>query len=239
MPEIPPRLRTIELCRVYRRGGSEVRAVDHVDLAIARGTFVALTGASGSGKSTLLNLLAGLDTPTSGRVEVDGFDLGSLSRRQLARYRADRVGMVFQTFNLLPHQTALQNVELALMLKGVPRRERRPRATAILERVGLAERLDHRPADLSGGEQQRVAMARALVKRPDILFADEPTGNLDEQNARQMIELLLELHREGMAVVLATHDLETAERHAERVVRLHYGRIVQDRPATTVTETPR
>jgi putative ABC transport system ATP-binding protein len=217
---------TSGLCRYYKRGRSEVRAIDGVDLAVGKGDFLGVVGASGSGKSTLLNLLAGLDTPTDGFIEVGSRRLDHLSRRELAAYRADSVGMIFQSFNLLSHQTALKNVELAMYFAGSPRRERRKRATEILDRLGLADRLDHRPADLSGGEQQRVAIARALVKRPEILFADEPTGNLDQDNSMSIVQLLAGLNREGLTVVMVTHDLEMARGAAGRIVRMNYGRIV-------------
>lgn len=221
-----PWMHTVDLCRYYRRGPQEIHAVDEVSLDIGRGEFLAIVGASGSGKSTMLNLLAGLDTPTSGRIEVEGTDLSSLTRRQLAGYRAHRVGMVFQSFNLIHHQTALKNVEMALLFNDTPARERRVAAQEILERLGLGERLDHRPADLSGGEQQRVAIARALVKRPQILFADEPTGNLDHTNTDQIAALLAELNRQGLTVVVATHDVEMARRNVHRIVRMDYGRLV-------------
>jgi putative ABC transport system ATP-binding protein len=221
-------MKTADLCRYYKRGPHEVRAVDRVSLEIARGDFLAVVGASGSGKSTLLNLLAGLDRPTAGHIEVGGERLDALSRRDLARYRARRVGMVFQSFNLLTHHTALQNVETALFFDGTPRGERRARAQEMLVRLGLGDRLSHRPGDLSGGEQQRVAIARALVKRPDVLFADEPTGNLDEENTRAMVDLLGTLNREGLTVLMVTHDIEMAGTAAKRIVRMHYGQVVAD-----------
>ena len=204
--------------------------MDHVTLEIRSGEFVAVVGASGSGKSTLLSLLAGLDTPTSGSIVVDDTNLSDLSRRQRAHYRAHKVGMIFQSFNLLPHQTALKNVELALYFNDVPRHDRQRRAEAILQRLGLGDRLDHRPVDLSGGEQQRVAIARALVKQPRILFADEPTGNLDHDNARLIEETLTQLHRDGLTVVMVTHDLDLAARTAERALRMHYGGLVLNNP---------
>ena len=203
-----------------------VRAVDEVTFEFQRGEFLGIVGASGSGKSTVLNLLAGLDTPTSGRIEVDGIILGSLSRRELAAYRAHRIGMVFQSFNLITHYSALENVETALLFNGTPRAERRRRAQEILERLGLADRVHHRPGDLSGGEQQRVAMARALVKRPDILFADEPTGNLDHDNAGQIAELLTTLNRDGLTIVMVTHNLDMARRCAHRTIGMRYGRLI-------------
>ncbi len=223
-------IKTSGLCRYYQRGRNEVRAVDRVDLAIGRGEFTAVVGASGSGKSTLLNLLAGLDTPTSGHIDVGPQRLDRLSRRDLAAYRAGMVGMIFQSFNLIPHQTALKNVELGLFFARVPRGERRDRAAAILDRLGMSDRFDHRPADLSGGEQQRVAISRALVKKPEILFADEPTGNLDQDNSAAIVELLGDFNRDGLTVVMVTHDVEMAERTAGRIVKMHYGRIERDEP---------
>ncbi len=218
-------IRTHRLCRYYKRARHEVRAVDNVDLAIAKGDFLAVVGASGSGKSTLINLLAGLDTPTSGYIEVDKRNLSEFSSRALADYRARRVGIVFQSFNLLAQHTALRNVEMALYFNGTARRDRRRLAAAALERLGLGDRLHHRPLDLSSGEQQRVAIARALVKRPDILFADEPTGNLDRENSAVITNILGELNRDGITVILVTHDVEIARQNAKRVVKMNYGRI--------------
>jgi putative ABC transport system ATP-binding protein len=229
---------TADLCRYYKRARHEVRAVDRVSLGIERGEFVAVVGASGSGKSTLLNLLAGLDRPTGGHIEVGGERLDRLSRRELSRYRARKVGMVFQSFNLLPHHAALKNVETALFFDGTPRGERWGRASEMLVRLGLGERLGHRPGDLSGGEQQRVALARALVKRPEVLFADEPTGNLDEENARAIVDLLIELNREGLTVIMVTHDVEMARRAAKRIVRMHYGQVVADSPPAATPGSP-
>lgn len=226
-------MQTVGLCRYFRRGPQEVRAVDGVDLSIPRGEFLCIVGASGSGKSTILALMAGLDTPTAGHIKVGGTALNTLTRRELARYRAKSVGMVFQSFNLIHHHTALKNVELALQFNDTPPRERNARAMEILERLGLRDRLDHRPADMSGGEQQRVAMARALVKNPEILFADEPTGNLDHANAEQIGELLAELNRQGLTVVMATHNLDIARRYGHRQVRMDYGRLVNGDEAGT------
>jgi putative ABC transport system ATP-binding protein len=217
---------TRDVRRYYKRGRYEVRAVDGVTIDVDRGDLVAVVGASGSGKSTLLNLLAGLDRPTAGHVEVGGRRLDGMGRRELARYRAKSVGMVFQSFNLLAHQTALRNVELALIFDGTPRRLRQEKAREILVRLGLEDRLAHRPGDLSGGEQQRVAVARALVKGPEVLFADEPTGNLDEENTRAIMDLLVSLNRDGLTVLMVTHDVEVAKRTAGRVLRMHYGRLV-------------
>jgi len=220
-----PLIETTDLCRYFRRGPHEVRAVDRVNLSIAKGEFLALVGSSGSGKSTLLAMLAGLDTPTSGRIEVGSRNLNDLSRRELASYRAHRVGMIFQSFNLISHRTALQNVELALYFNQTPRTERVRRATETLEQLGLGDRLDHRPADLSGGEQQRVAIARALVKKPEMLFADEPTGNLDRENCTQIAAILTDLNRQGITVIMVTHDPDLASSHAQRTVRLVYGQV--------------
>ncbi len=221
-------IKTVALCRFYRRGEYIVRATEDISLSVKKGEFVAIVGASGSGKSTLLNLLAGLDTPTSGFVEVEGSKLSSLSRRQLSAYRAAKVGMIFQSFNLLSNQTALKNVEMPLYFGKTPRKERRKKAAEILERLGMAERMDHKPTDLSGGEQQRVAIARALVKNPEILFADEPTGNLDEDNSATINDLLLKLNNDGLTIVMVTHDIETANKIAQRRIKMSYGKTVED-----------
>lgn len=222
-----PLLRTVDLCRYYHRGPQTVRALDGVTITVGRGDFLSVVGSSGSGKTTLLNLLAGLDTPTSGTVELSGVPLTTMSRRQLSAYRAHKVGMIFQSFNLISHYSAMQNVETALYFNGTSPRERRRLASEILERLGLADRMTHRPADLSGGEQQRVAVARAIVKRPEILFADEPTGNLDFENAQQLATLLSALNGEGLTIVLVTHNLEMAQKYSHRTIRMQYGHVVQ------------
>lgn len=221
-------LKTLDLCRHYRRGKHTVKAVDRVSIEIASGGFTAVVGSSGSGKSTLLNLLAGLDTPTSGTVRYRNSSLNDMSRKELASYRAAKVGMIFQSFNLLSHQTALKNVELALYFDNTPRSSRETKARDILDRLGLSDRVDHKPPDLSGGEQQRVAIARALVKNPEILFADEPTGNLDQANSDSIAELLRELNREGLTIVMVTHDLDLARKTSARIIRMHYGEIVRE-----------
>ena len=196
-----------DVSRVYRRGADEVHALEHVSLRIERGRFAALMGPSGSGKSTLLNILAGLDRPTSGIVEVAGQRLGDLSEDQLAAFRARHVGFVFQFFNLIPVLTARGNVELPLLLTKLGKADRRTRAETALRVVGLAERADHKPGELSGGEQQRVAIARAFVTDPEIVVADEPTGDLDAKNAVEILALLRDLAREfGKTVVMVTHD---------------------------------
>jgi len=221
-------LQTIDLCRYYRRGEHQIRALDHIDLSLRRGELLAVVGSSGSGKSTLLNLMAGLDTPTSGRVVIGGRALGEMSRRELSAFRAGRIGMVFQSFNLLPHLSALRNVELALYFTSAAKRERRKMAGEMLERLGLGERLHHLPGELSGGEQQRVAMARALIKKPEIVYADEPTGNLDFDNATQLGKLLADLNSHGLTVVIATHDLTLAQQIGHRRIHLRYGCLIDD-----------
>jgi len=221
-------LNTVDLCRYYHRGPQTVHALERVTIAVTKGEFLSIVGSSGSGKTTLLNLLAGLDTPTSGSVELGGTPLTTMTRRELAAYRAHKVGMIFQSFNLISHYSALQNVETALYFNGTTPSERRRLAGEILERLGLADRLTHRPADLSGGEQQRVAVARAVVKNPEILFADEPTGNLDFENAGQIADLLMSLNKQGLTIVLVTHNLEMAQRYTQRAIRMQYGRVLED-----------
>src|SRR5512147_2623398 len=219
-------LRTTDLCRHYRRGPQTVRALDGVSIDVNRGEFLSVVGSSGSGKSTLLNLMAGLDSPTSGEVMLEGESLHGMTRRDRAGYRAERAGMIFQSFNLVSHYSALQNVEAALLFGSTPRRERRRKAGEILERLGLGDRITHRPADLSGGEQQRVAVARAIVKDPEILFADEPTGNLDLENARQIADLLKELNAKGLTIIIVTHNPDLAREYAHRSIRMQYGKVV-------------
>ncbi len=233
-----PFLQAIDLSRHYRRGPQTIRALDGVSLAVEQGEFICLVGSSGSGKTTLLNLFAGLDTPTAGSLVVNGVPLSSLSRPELSAYRARTVGMIFQSFNLISHYTALQNVETALLFNDTSRAERKKRAAEALDKLGLRDRLSHKPADLSGGEQQRVAIARAIVKRPELLFADEPTGNLDFENADQIGSLLSDLHRSGLTVVMVTHNLELARRIAGRTIRLRYGKIVSDEPLPMTSGGP-
>lgn len=211
-------------------GQTTIRAVDGVSLDIESGGFVALLGASGSGKSSLLNLIAGLDSPTSGQVVSGGEDLARLSRQELARYRRHTVGMVFQSFNLIPRMTVLENVELPLRFAEVERAQRSQLAREALSRVGLSARIDHRPIELSGGEQQRVAIARALVNKPTILLADEPTGNLDSRTGTEVMELIQRLNSSsGMTVVLITHEQAIAEKYAARMISLADGKVVSDR----------
>lgn len=222
-------IQTQELCRHYQMGGTLIRAVDDVTLTIGDGEFVALLGASGSGKSSLLNLLAGLDSPTSGTVVSGGKDLARLSRAQLAVYRRSTVGMVFQSFNLIPRMTVLENVELPLRFAEVDRTKRLDLTNRALARVGLSGRLHHRPVELSGGEQQRVAIARALVTEPKILLADEPTGNLDSRTGKEVMDLIRDLNRSSqMTVVLVTHEHAIAEAYAARMISLADGKVVSD-----------
>src|SRR5262249_24693510 len=215
--------------RHYTLGSSAIRAVDDVSLTIRPGECVALLGSSGSGKSTLLNLMAGLDRPTSGAIHADGRNLAELSSLELARYRRNTVGMVFQSFNLLPRMTLAENVELPLLLAEVDRAERATRVAEALERVKLDKRTEHRPAELSGGEQQRTAIARALVNRPKILFADEPTGNLDSATGETILNLLLEIQASlGMTIIMVTHERPLAEKFATRLAIMGDGRLLSD-----------
>ena len=210
-------------------GSALIRAVDDVTLEVCAGEFLALLGSSGSGKSTLLNLMAGLDRPTSGTIFAHGRNLSEMSRLELARYRSRTVGMVFQAFNLLPRMTLEENVELPLRLAEVERSERAGRVREALERVHLEKRLSHRPSELSGGEQQRAALARALVNRPALLLADEPTGNLDSATGEGILLLLREIQQSlGMTIVLVTHERPLAERFADRIATVADGRLVSD-----------
>jgi putative ABC transport system ATP-binding protein len=217
------------LCRHYAMGQSLIRAVDGVSLDIGAGEFVALLGSSGSGKSSVLNLIAGLDRPTSGDVIVQGKNLARLTREELAKYRLHIVGMVFQSFNLIASMTVLENVELPLRFAEVDRNKRDGLAREALSRVGLQARVDHRPSELSGGEQQRAALARALINRPQILLADEPTGNLDSHNGTEIMDLIRELNQQlNMTVVMVTHERALAERYAQRLIFLADGKLVGD-----------
>src|SRR5579872_7324013 len=222
------------VCRHYRMGETVIRAVDGVSLQINAGEFVALLGSSGSGKSSMLNLIAGLDRPTSGSVIVQNQDLAKLSREELAKYRLHVVGMVFQSFNLIPSMTLIENVELPLRFAEVDRGRRESMARGALERVGLQARLNHRPSELSGGEQQRAALARALINRPKLLLADEPTGNLDSHTGTEIMEMLREFNQTlRMTVVMVTHERALAERYAQRMIFLADGKLIDDRPNDT------
>lgn len=219
-------IETREASRVYQMGTNQVTALDRVSMGADEGEFVAIQGTSGSGKSTLLNLLGGLDRPTSGEVVFDSQPLGPFTKKQMARYRRFSVGMIFQNFNLIPTMTAAENVKLALAFGGLRGVERQARATSLLERVGLGDRMDHRPAEMSGGEQQRVAIARALANRPRVLLADEPTGNLDSTRARELLGLLREMvDKDRLAILLVTHDHELASSYADRIIMMRDGKI--------------
>jgi putative ABC transport system ATP-binding protein len=227
MPTSAPAIQLDHVSRRYTMGETTIRAVDDVSLDIQSGEFLALLGSSGSGKSTLLNLMAGLDRPTSGAIHANGDNLGELSSLDLARYRRNTVGMVFQSFNLLPRMSLEENVELPLRLAEVDRNKRAARVRAALERVRLAERAGHRPSELSGGEQQRTAIARALVNHPKILFADEPTGNLDSATGEAILNLLREIQSSmGMTIVMVTHERPLAERFAGRLATMADGKLV-------------
>jgi putative ABC transport system ATP-binding protein len=217
-------------------GEVSIRAVDDVSLSVPSGEFLALLGSSGSGKSTLLNLMAGLDRPTAGSIVSNGRNLAELSSPELARYRRDTVGMVFQSFNLMPRMTLEENVELPLRLAEVDRSERASRVQEALEHVRLAKRTGHRPSELSGGEQQRTAIARALVNRPKILFADEPTGNLDSTTGEAILTLLREIQSSmGMTIVMVTHERHLAERFADRLATMGDGKLLRTIAASAQT----
>jgi putative ABC transport system ATP-binding protein len=213
--------------KVYDTGKVKVEALKGIDLRVAPGEFVAIVGPSGSGKSTLMNLVGCLDTPSDGRYSLAGEDVSKLGRDELADVRNRRVGFVFQGFNLLPQISAFENVEMPLLFGGVPVRERRERVTEVLGRVGLSDRMEHKPTELSGGQMQRVAIARALAMRPDVLLADEPTGNLDSTSGGDIMQLFTQLWEQGRTVVVITHDM-TLARRASRIVEIHDGRIVSD-----------
>jgi putative ABC transport system ATP-binding protein len=222
-------LETQDLKKHYKMGGTVVRALDGVSISVAEGEFLALLGTSGSGKSTLLNLIAGLDHPTSGTLRIDGTDLATLSADQLSRYRRQSVGIIFQSFNLISTMSALENVTLSMIFAEVPSSERAGRATQLLESMGLDGRQRHRPKELSGGEQQRVAISRALANKPRLLLADEPTGNLDSRTSREIMEVLRGLNeREGKTIILVTHDANLATQYAHRTVTLMDGTVVQE-----------
>lgn len=229
-PQNHAAIRAEDLCRHYIMGTAIIRALDGVSLDIRQGEFVALLGASGSGKSSLLNLIGGLDHPTSGRIIVNGKNLAELSRQELAIHRRHTVGMVFQAFNLIPRMTVAENVELPMRFAETPSSDRQAAVSEALQRVGLAERATHRPTELSGGEQQRTALARALVNRPRILLADEPTGNLDSRTGTDILNLIADFNATlGMTVVMITHERPLAEKYAQRLIFLGDGKLIDEK----------
>ena len=237
MSEAPPLIRTRGLERHYELGAETVRALRGVDLEIYPREYVAIMGPSGSGKSTLMNLIGCLDTPTAGEYVLNGHPVAGMDEDELARVRNREIGFVFQTFNLLPRSTALENVELPLVYGGVAKKERHRRAVEAMEHVGLGDRMTHRPNELSGGQRQRVAIARALVTRPSIILADEPTGNLDSQTSEDIMGLFASLNGEGQTIIMVTHEHDIAA-HAARVVLLRDGKIERDYRQTPVPARP-
>jgi ABC-type lipoprotein export system ATPase subunit len=222
-----PLIETAGLAKDYRVGAQTIHALKDLTVSIKSGEFVAITGPSGSGKSTCMHLLACLQSPTGGRYRFDGIDVSSMSANALAETRNAKIGLVFQSFNLLPRATALRNVELPLVYRGMPRRQRRTKATEALRKVGLADRIEHRPAQLSGGQMQRVAIARALVNKPLVVLADEPTGALDSKTGAEIMDLFARLNADGTTVIVVTHDEEVA-RHARRRLLFRDGTVVAD-----------
>lgn len=217
-------IKAVNLCRYYTAGGTTIHALDGVSLDIQDGEYVTICGASGSGKSTLMNILGCLDVPTSGSYYLDGESVPELDDNSLSRIRGSKIGFVFQSFNLIPTLTALENVELPLMYRGIPKKQRREAALEALEQVGLQNRTHHRPCEMSGGQQQRTAIARAIAARPSMILADEPCGNLDSRSGRVICEILEALHLCGKTIVMITHD-ENAARRAERLIRIADGKI--------------
>ncbi len=216
-----------DMCKIYNPGENEVRALDHVDLEMEKGEFVAIIGHSGSGKSTLMNMLGCLDVPTSGSYYLNGKDVSVMKDNQLSEIRNQEIGFIFQGFNLISNLTALENVELPLIYRGIGRAKRHKLAKEALIRVGLEKRMDHKPSEMSGGQQQRVAIARAIAAQPPVILADEPTGNLDSASTQEIMDILKGLHKAGRSIILITHDNEIAEQ-AKRVVRILDGKIVED-----------
>jgi putative ABC transport system ATP-binding protein len=225
---MPSILEAREVSKVYQMGSTTVAALDHVSVTVEGGEFAAIQGTSGSGKSTLLNVLGGLDHPTDGEILFDAKPLAPLSKKAMARYRRYSVGMIFQGFNLIPTMSAEENVGLALAFAGIRGIQRKKRAQELLDRVGLSDRMTHRPAELSGGEQQRVAIARALANRPRVLLADEPTGNLDSTRAHELLALLRAMvTTDALTIIMVTHDRELAETFADRIILMKDGKVAE------------
>ena len=220
-------IKVVDLCKVYNPGVNEVRALDHVDLEIDQGEFVAIIGQSGSGKSTFMNMLDCLDVPTSGKYYLNGTDVSTMTDNQLSEVRNREIGFIFQGFNLIPNLTAEENVELPLIYRGMDKKSRKKLAQESLEMVGLGNRMNHKPAEMSGGQQQRVAIARAIAAKPPVILADEPTGNLDSGSSKEILGILKQLHSGGRTVILITHDDGIASQ-AKRVVRIMDGKIESD-----------
>lgn len=220
-------IRINDMYKIYKMGDNEVHALAGVSMHIKPHEFVSIIGPSGSGKSTLMNMIGCLDVPTSGTYYIEGVEVSTLNEKQLARLRNQKIGFIFQGFNLLPRLNAFENVELPLVYMGIPKSKRRELVEEALRRVGLVERMHHKPSELSGGQQQRVAIARALAGNPPLILADEPTGNLDSQSGRDVMQMLHELHREGNTIVLITHDSGVASQ-AERIIRIADGKITHD-----------
>ena len=215
------------ISKIYNPGENEVRALDHISLTIQKGEFVAIIGQSGSGKSTLMNMIGCLDVPTEGTYILNGQNVSKLSDNELSDIRNQEIGFIFQGFNLIANLTAQENVELPLIYRGVPKKERHELSVAALKKVGLAHRMDHRPSEMSGGQQQRVAIARAIAQAPPVILADEPTGNLDSASSMEILDILKQLHAENRTVILITHDNDIAKQ-AKRVIRIKDGKIERD-----------
>ena len=230
-------IRLVDITRHFKVGLEVVQALRGISTVIRKNEFVAMMGASGSGKSTLMNLVGCLDTPTSGQYFLSGHDVSKLNDNQLAEIRNKEIGFIFQTFNLLPRSTALDNVMLPLVYAGISKADRMARASKALEAVGLADRMNHKPNELSGGQRQRVATARALVNNPSLILADEPTGNLDSKTSDEIMTLLVQIHKAGNTIILVTHE-ETIARYAHRIIRLMDGRILSDEPNKDIYVQP-
>ncbi len=222
-----PLIKVMDMCKIYNPGENEVRALDHINLEIFQGEFVAIIGQSGSGKSTFMNMLGCLDVPTSGKYFLNGTDVSTMEDNELSAIRNKEIGFIFQGFNLIANLTAVENVELPLIYRGVDRKTRHKLAVESLEMVGLGKRMGHKPNEMSGGQQQRVAIARAIAAKPPVILADEPTGNLDSASSREILAILKRMHREGRTVILITHD-DGIARQARRVVRVMDGKIESD-----------
>lgn len=216
-----------DISKIYNPGENEVRALDHISLTIQKGEFVAIIGQSGSGKSTLMNMIGCLDVPTEGTYILNGQNVSKLSDNELSDIRNQEIGFIFQGFNLIANLTAQENVELPLIYRGVPKKERHELSVAALKKVGLAHRMDHRPSEMSGGQQQRVAIARAIAQAPPVILADEPTGNLDSASSMEILDILKQLHAENRTAILITHDNDIAKQ-AKRVIRIKDGKIERD-----------